>query len=146
MSWDLDEDLESQVVHLPGVVTSVMKAADKVGAKARANLMGVRFSTPHTRIDQSGAHQTHIEVDHWAVDSEVSLVGNDAVALEFGHYPSGHFDPDTYGTVTKSPAGQYILTRAAGMDVEIGAVAHDGHGISAGETKGRGRRRGKRTR
>ena len=137
---ELDANLESQIAHMPGVVGSVAKKATAVGADATENLSTVRATTTHVKFDQETAHQTKIEVTHGEVDSFVTLHAPDAMALEFGHDPSGAFGPGRSNRYTgdkrkgtynqfqvmsqvgkfgkepsKAPEGQYILYRAAGL-------------------------------
>lgn len=125
--------LNTIVAHIPGVVWSVAIEADKVGARAEVNLSTVRSTTTHTKLDQKTAHLTKIEVEHHDVDSLIVLHAPNALALEFGHDPSGAFGPgrsknrmsqsgvvmSAVGTFghgsSKAPEGQYILYRAAGL-------------------------------
>lgn len=80
--------------------------------RARGNLMAARASTPHRKI-LGPAGLTGTDKGGGKVDSWFSLTGTNAMAIEFGHFPSGYFAPAKYGKVTKAPAGLYILTRAA---------------------------------
>lgn len=111
--------LNSVVAHLGETRRGLHKEAGKVEKKAQANLAAARASTSHTKIDQSRAHETHIgmgeaEGKYGSIDYEVWMEGDNPMAEEFGHGPSGYFAPGRYGKVTKAPAGLYILTRAAG--------------------------------
>ena len=95
----------------------------EVEAKARGNLRAARSTTEWTKIaDPDGL--THVgaatdsgkygDLDYY-VYMEAYKQG--AMALEFGHAPSGVFGPDgAYAHVkTRAPHGLYILTRAAGL-------------------------------
>lgn len=107
------------VSHLDEVRAGVKKEAEKIGEKAKANLAAARASTTHTKIS-GPSHITAISVTEDEVDSLVNMDGEDPMAIEFGHAPSGYFAPGSYGKVTKAPHGLYILTRAAGAgDVEL---------------------------
>lgn len=98
-----DKTINTIVSHLDGVNAEVQAVANKGGNAAKARLAGHK----RKRIDGtvSGAH---IEVEHGEVDSEFMLKGPNAMALEFGHSPSGIFK----GTKTKAPEGIYVITRA----------------------------------
>lgn len=78
----------------------------KVEVKARVNLA----ATEHTpRKTPKGYFPAEIETADNGVDCFTILHAPNAMALEFGHAPSGWFA----GTDTKPPAAEYILTRAA---------------------------------
>lgn len=77
-----------------------------VSGRARANLAG-QHSTRRRTL--SGYFPAEIETAEHDVDCFTILHAPDAMALEFGHAPSGVFA----GTDTKSPDPTYILTRAA---------------------------------
>lgn len=117
--------LNSVVAHLEEVHDGLHKEAAEIESKAKANLDAARASTAHTKIDKSRAHETSIgmgeaEGKYGSIDFEVFMDGEDPMAIEFGHAPSGYFSPERYGKVTKAPHGLYILTRAAGAgDVEL---------------------------
>lgn len=99
---NLRNDLEEVVAHLPGVTAAVHKEGAEIGTRAEGLLAAHR---------RTGA--AHIEVDHSATDSFVSLVDGTpqrsgalpAVAIEYGHTA-----PD--GTHV---AGLYIITKASGF-------------------------------
>jgi hypothetical protein len=83
--------------------------------RAAMNLRVARATTPHMKIADP-AHLTGTDKGGGKIDSWFSLTApnpSNAMAIEFGHYPSGVFDPERYGRITKAPAGLYILTRAA---------------------------------
>lgn len=78
----------------------------QVEGMARANLA----ATEHTpRITPEGYFPAEIETAEHDVDMFTILHAPNAMALEFGHAPSGYFA----GTDTKSPDPEYILTKAA---------------------------------
>ena len=109
------------VKNIPGLEREVKDEARKVEAKAETNLAAVRASTTHTRIDPARANETEIRLEKApdrTTDWLVSMYAVNPMALEYGHYPSGYFDPDKYGRITKSPSGQYILNRAAGFPAQ----------------------------
>jgi hypothetical protein len=121
--------LDTHVSHLEGVRHAVHDEAKKIHEKAEGNLEGARASTTHTKI-KGPTGTTQVTLTQGETDSFVNLEGDDPMAIEFGHAPSGVFDPLTYGKVTKAPHGLYILTRAAGTgDLEFVPAA----GRSAGK-------------
>jgi len=77
-----------------------------VMGRARANLAA---QNQHQRITPKGYFPAFIDGADDGVDSLTILFAPNAVALEFGHSPSGFFG----GTDTKPPEPTYILTRAA---------------------------------
>lgn len=77
-----------------------------VTRRARSNL-AEQNSTE--RITDKGYFPAFIDSEERDVDHYTALNAPNAVALEFGHDPSGWFG----GTETKSPEPTYILTRAA---------------------------------
>lgn len=83
---------------------------DQVTRAARNNLAGHH---ENTRITPEGYFPATITEDEESGKSGWSaltiLNAPNALALEFGHAPSGYFA----GTKTKSPVATYILTRAA---------------------------------
>lgn len=102
------------VAHLAEMKAAIRREAREVEGRARRNLAEARASTTHSKIVGPG-HLTKIGS---AADDPDVLVYMDApnpMAIEYGHGPSGYFDPDKYGKVTKAPAGLYILNRAAGI-------------------------------
>lgn len=101
------------VSHLEPVRHAVHEEAKGVGDAAQAGLDAERSSTKWHKI-HGPAHLTTIIVRQHEVDSSVELVAPNAVAIEFGHAPSGVFA----GTKTKSPEGLYILHKAAGFGLE----------------------------
>lgn len=86
-------------------------AAVKVETRANANLAAQH---QHVRIVPHKPHKIELTKGggrYPASSYNVSLVGDNPMALEYGHEPSGHFA----GTPTKAPAGTYILHRAADL-------------------------------
>lgn len=98
----------------PEVWDATKDCADKGERLAHINLEAVRASlSPPPRIDPHAPYDTDkgaLRPDAW-----FSLEGSNAMALEFGHAPSGYFA----GTPTRAPAATYILTGA-------------GHAVSSG--------------
>jgi hypothetical protein len=78
----------------------------KVEVKAMVNLAQANSTT---RITPKGYFPAEIETAEGDVDYYTILHAPNAMALEFGHAPSGWFE----GTNTKPPAAEYILTKAA---------------------------------
>lgn len=81
-----------------------------VNGRARSNLAAANASS---RITPEGYFPAEIESAEHDVDCYTILHAPNAMALEFGHSPSGVFDPERYGRLTKAPDPTYILTRAA---------------------------------
>lgn len=102
---------------------ALRKVTREVEARAKSNLAEARASTIWDKIADP-ARKTEIgstrgdgkygAID-WAVYMDAYKGG--AMALEFGHAPSGVFgEGGLYGHLkTKAPHGLYILTRAAGL-------------------------------
>jgi len=82
------------------------KLNDGVTRRARTNLARANKTS---RITDKDYFPAEIESSDRDVDHYTTLHAPNAVALEFGHAPSGFFK----GTDTKSPDPEYILTRAA---------------------------------
>lgn len=101
------------------------KAARKVERRAIENL-----AEQHHHIRIVPEHDVHrIEFEkgggkYPVASYNIYLAGENPVALEYGHVPSGKFA----GTPTKSPAGTYILHRAADLP---GKLTHPRMGIQA---------------
>jgi hypothetical protein len=129
---------------VPGIKRAVKAEAAKVEAKAETNLAAVRASTTHTRIDPARANETEIRLERapgrMGTDWLVSMYAVNPMALEYGHYPSGYFDPDKYGSITKSPSGLYILNRAAGFPAQNVVSAPTRRGQNAKSKKARKKR------
>jgi hypothetical protein len=98
------------VSHLDGVKHEVHQAAKHVGDKADAALTEARASTQWHKI-YGPDHLTRIVVEQGDVDSFVTLEAPNAMAIEFGHAPSGVFA----GTATRPPRGLYILGKSSGL-------------------------------
>ncbi|QXN73859.1 hypothetical protein SEA_EAGLEPRIDE_21 [Mycobacterium phage Eaglepride] len=96
------------------VKAAIRKETKEVENRAEANLARARASTTHSKIIGPG-HLTSIGSYQEEIDGIAHMDAPNPIAIEFGHGPSGYFDPDKYGKVTKAPAGLYILTRAAGL-------------------------------
>lgn len=106
------------------------KTARDIERQAKLNLAQVRATTEHTKLPepmvrhQQASGLTEIGTDIIPKGSGKNKYGNDyivwmtggeddraAMAIEMGHDPSGYFA----GKPSKSPRGQHILTRAAGL-------------------------------
>lgn len=110
--------------------------------RAKVNLAAARASTPHRKIkgpDRLTRIQGYQDVpgEYGDIDGMVCLEAPNAIAIEFGHGPSGVFGDKPS---SKSPWGLYILTRAAyrgGSHV----VASYGRKKSTGSSKKRRRKK-----
>ncbi len=102
------------VSHLAPVKAEVRAKNQEIAARAEANLAAANETS---RITPKDYFPARIETEDHEVDSFTSLVAPNAMALEFGHAPSGVFGPDgRYGHIkTKPPEGRYIVSRAAGL-------------------------------
>lgn len=109
----------------------VMRSTAKdIERAAKVNLAQVRATTEHTKLPepmvkrQQASGLTDIGIDIIPKGSGKNKYGNDyivwmtggeddraAMAIEMGHSPSGYFK----GRPSRSPRGQHILTRAAGL-------------------------------
>jgi len=89
----------------------VRKQNRMVEIKAMMNLAMTDHTPRITGVnDPDDAYfPAEIETADGGVDAYTILHAPNAMALEFGHAPSGVFK----GTATKPPAAEYILTRAA---------------------------------
>lgn len=85
---------------------AVRQVRAMVEVKARTNLAEANSTT---RVTLKGYFPAEIETEDGATDYYVVLHAPNAMALEFGHAPSGVFE----GTDTRPPAAEYILTKAA---------------------------------
>ncbi|AGK87951.1 tail completion or Neck1 protein [Mycobacterium phage Severus] len=108
------KSLNSIVAHLPEVKQAIRRETKECENRADQNLARARASTTHSKIIGPG-HLTSIGSYQEEVDGIVHMDAPNPIAIEYGHGPSGYFDPDKYGKVTKAPHGLYILTRAAGI-------------------------------
>jgi hypothetical protein len=114
----------SKLAKIPKVGEATKDCADKGEKLAHANLEAVRGSSTHTRFWPHGPYDTDkgaLRPDAW-----FSLEGSNAMALEFGHNPSGVFG----GTDTAAPEATYILTGAG--------LALSGPGVGFNVKGGRG--------
>jgi hypothetical protein len=133
------------VDNIPGIRSAVRKEAKEVETRAETNLRSARLATTHTRIEPKHK-KAEIKLEPTSgPDWLVSLSAPNAFALEYGHYPSGYFDPVKYGTITKSPSGLYILNRAAGFPAQNLVSAPTRKGQNAKSKKAR-KKRWKKTR
>jgi hypothetical protein len=114
----------SKLAKLPGVGNATKDVAKKGERLAHTNLEAVRESSTHRRFWPHGPYDTDkgaLRPDAW-----FSLEGSNAMALEFGHEPSGVFG----GTDTAPPEATYILTGAG--------IALSGPGVGFNVRGGRG--------
>jgi hypothetical protein len=108
------EALDGLIAHMPGVQAELRTRAARVHTDAERRLSSARASTTHRKISGlTGA--TKVLLEHGSVDHYIILEAADPMAIEFGHGPSGFFDPKSYGKITKAPHGLYILTGAGGI-------------------------------
>ena len=85
---------------------TVKRVRDDVTDRAKRNLAAQNETS---RITMEGYFPATIEDVDGATDFHTVLQAPNAMALEFGHAPSGFFA----GTNTKPPEATYILTKAA---------------------------------
>lgn len=104
-------EMHKLIAHKPGVGNALYEEAKERDRIASGLLAEERATTTHQRVTLKGYKPARISSQRSAggVDAEFSLHAPNALALEFGHDPSGVFA----GTDTKSPDGLFILTRAA---------------------------------
>jgi hypothetical protein len=95
----VDRNAARIVARHPGVKKAVRAKAEQLGGRARG-LLGVHRATGATRI----------EVSSGKVDSFVSMVGEGAISIEYGH---GAYQRD--GRTIGASQGLYVIHRAAGM-------------------------------
>ncbi|QGH79692.1 hypothetical protein SEA_ANON_21 [Gordonia phage Anon] len=98
------------VSHHREVQAAIRKEGRSVTRKAEVNLARARASTRWSKISGPD-HLTTVAGEEADVDYLIHLRAPNAMAIEFGHSPSGFFA----GTETKAPDGLYILIRAAGL-------------------------------
>lgn len=96
------------VSHLAEVREEVHKVAKHGKDETQANIEAVRATTHWHKI-YGPDHLTRATVEQHEVDSYFNLEAPNAMAIEYGHDPSGYFA----GTETKPPEGLYVLTTAA---------------------------------
>ena len=121
------EYLYHYVASMDPVDHATHRVALTVETRAIQNLAAQHNHTrivPHSKDDTEPARiEFHKGGGKYPASSyNVELVAPDAVALEYGHAPSGHFA----GTATKAPAGTYILHRAA----DLGSGRAEGPGMT----------------
>ncbi|QJD52073.1 hypothetical protein PBI_MA5_20 [Mycobacterium phage MA5] len=97
------------VSHLDGVKAAVRDATDEGHDKSQARLEAARASTQWQKI-YGPDHLTEVTKSYGDVDGFINLEAPNAMAIEFGHQPSGVFE----GTDTKAPEGLYIITKGSG--------------------------------
>lgn len=102
--------MNTVISHLDEVRDEVKSEGRKIERKAEMNLQRARASTRWTKI-LGPSTLTTVTGEMQATDYLVHLNAPNAMAIEFGHQPSGLFA----GTDTKAPAGLYIIVRAAGL-------------------------------
>lgn len=92
--------------------SALRKENDGVRRRAVTNL---EQANKTSRITKDGYFPAEIETSERDVDFYTTLVAPNAVALEFGHDPSGAFGPGGryYGRQKAPTDPEYILTRAA---------------------------------
>lgn len=94
----------------------IRRVTNRVDHRASRNLAKARGSTRWYKI-HGPAHLTQVGSFIDGSDGVIYLQAPNAMAIEFGHGPSGVFGPGgEYGHLeTKAPHGLYILTRAASL-------------------------------
>jgi len=104
------------VSHDSETQSAVHKKTHEVGAKAEANLAEARGSTRWHKI-HGPSGLTSTSTSFGDTDGFANLNAPNAMAIEFGHSPSGVFGPggSLEHVETKAPRGLYILNRAAGI-------------------------------
>lgn len=130
---DRPRTMNGKVAHLSETKEGVRAEAVKLETRAKDNLAAARASTTHRKI-KGPSHRTKITLtradgQYGFVDFFVNLEAPNPWAIEFGHYPSGFFNPAKYGRVTKAPHGLYILSSAAGYGGQTS--------VSSGFTRGK---------
>jgi hypothetical protein len=102
-------------VEMPGTFDAVHDEAKGRERSADALLAMARATTTHSKIVGPDG-LTECNSGMWEdADGWFSLDAPSPESIEFGHLPSGVFDPARYGRVTKAPEGLYILHRAADL-------------------------------
>jgi hypothetical protein len=117
---DVDFNLNSIMPGHAEVKRAIREETEKVFAKAQANLEQERATTKwHKILGPGGLTEVLKESEQVkaSTDGLVILQAPNAMAIEYGHAPSGVFGPGgRYADVeTKAPEGTYILNRAAGL-------------------------------
>jgi hypothetical protein len=106
--------MNTVISHHAVTQASIHEHTDEIEARAKGELARANSTT---RITPEGYFPAFIDSSYGDVDGFVNLNAPDAVALEFGHQPSGVFGPGgRYGHIkSKAPEGRYILSLAAGL-------------------------------
>lgn len=103
-----------KLAKIKDVAEGTKDVAERGERIAKGNLEAQKSSSPWTRIDPPrGVY--NVDGGSLRPDAWFSLEGHNAMALEFGHAPSGYFA----NIPSKAPAATYILTSA-------------GHAVSSG--------------
>ena len=102
------------ISHLPGVKASVRAENQEIASRARGYLAAANATQ---RITPKGYFPAYITTEEGDVDCFTILHAPNAVALEFGHAPSGVFGPGgaLAHVKSKAPEGLYIVSHAAGL-------------------------------
>lgn len=102
---ETDKAMNRRVSHLKPVQEALDTLADDVHGRAEAAL------ATHRKSGRTKVEKKRVKDRYKKIDWEIALVGKNAVAIEFGHQPSGIFED----TDTEHPKGLYILHKAAGL-------------------------------
>ena len=100
-------ELHKLIANKPGVGKATYDKAKDGERLTHSNLETARATTTHHKI-YGPDHLTHTDARRDGPDAEFALLAPNALAIEYGHDPSGVFA----GTDTESPEGLYIITRA----------------------------------
>jgi hypothetical protein len=104
------KSFNGMIAHMDGVNAVLRGEAERLQGIAQGRLQSARAATRWRKYDRASAGETKIEVTEadgkYTSDYHVSMVAPNAVAIEYGHAPSGILA----GTTTDSPAGLYIMT------------------------------------
>lgn len=124
-----EKDFNAFIAKMDGVQAELKSQASRIGGIAEGRLESARSSTQWHKVDLGSETQpsglTKIEVhrpfgQYASTSYEVSMVVEgpirfpNAMAIEFGHAPSGVFGPTgrLSHVKTKAPYGLYIMTGA----------------------------------
>jgi hypothetical protein len=98
------------IAHMGGVKGALRDEAGRLEGIAQTRLTAARSSTKWVKYDRDSAGETAIEVSEadgqYTCDYHVSMTAENAMAIEYGHAPSGKLE----GTRTRAPFGLYIMT------------------------------------
>jgi hypothetical protein len=115
-----ERTFNGMIAHMDGIQAALKAEANRIEGLANTRLEAARGSTQWTKIDDP-AGQTKIGVDRPEGDYSsttfevwMEAYKQGAMALEFGHAPSGVFGPGgrLSHVKTKAPYGLYIMTGA----------------------------------